>query len=61
MPVLVMFAENEFVFSIQNATKRAKCVISNLDLQIVDGASHLLSVSKPDYINAKVLEFMEWK
>lgn len=61
MPVLVMFGENEFAFSIQRATKRAKCVISNLDLQIVDGASHLLSVSKPDYINAKVLEFMEWK
>lgn len=58
MPVLVMFGENEFAFSIQRATKRAKCVISNLDLQIVDGASHLLSVSKPDYINAKVLEFM---
>ena len=56
MPVFVMFGENEFVFSLQNTTKR---VISNLDLQIVDGASYLLSVSKPDYINAKVLEFMD--
>lgn len=56
MSVFVMFGKNEFVFSLQNATKR---VISNLDLQIVDGASYLLSVSKPDYINAKVLEFMD--
>ena len=58
MPVLVMFGEKEFAFSIQKATKRAKSIISHLDLQIVDGASHLLPVSKPDYINSKVLEFI---
>lgn len=58
MPVLVMFGEKEFAFSIHKAAKRAKSIISNLDLQIVDGASHLLPVSKPDYINGKILEFI---
>lgn len=58
MPVLVMFGENEFAFSIQKAIKCAKCVVSSLDLQIVKGASHLLPVSSPDYINDKVLAFM---
>lgn len=58
MPVLVMFGEKEFAFSIQKATKRAKSIINDLDLQIVDAASHLLPVSKPDYINSKVMEFI---
>ena len=58
MPVLVMLGENEFAFSIQKAAKRAKSVIGNLDLQVVDGASHLLPVSRPDHVNANVLEFI---
>lgn len=58
MPVLVMFGENEYTFSIQKAAKRAKDVIYSLELQIVKGASHLLPVSRPDYINGKVLEFI---
>jgi pimeloyl-ACP methyl ester carboxylesterase len=58
MPVLVLLGENEFAFSIQKASKRAKSVISNLELQVVEEASHLLCVSKPDYINNKVLEFI---
>lgn len=58
MPVLVMLGENEFAFSIQKAVKRAKSVICNLELEIVEEASHLLPVSKPDYISKQVLEFM---
>lgn len=58
MPVFVLFGENEFAFSIPKAEKRARKVIRNLKLEIVKDASHLLPVSKPDYINKKVLEFM---
>lgn len=59
MPVLVMMGENEFAFSVNNATKRAKSVISNLELYIVAEASHPLCASKPDEINHKVLEFLQ--
>lgn len=59
MPVLVMLGENEFAFSIENAVKRAKSIIGNLELEIVEDASHLLAVSKPDYINNKVLKFIK--
>lgn len=59
MPVLVMLGENEFAFSVHKAIKRAKALLSNLELGIVEGASHLLCASKPDYINAKVLEFLD--
>lgn len=58
MPVLLLLGENEFAFSIKKATKRAKSVFPNLELYIVEEASHLLCVSKPDIINHKVLEYL---
>lgn len=58
MPVLVMMGENEFAFSVNSATKRAKSVISNLELYIVAEVSHLLCASKPKKINHRVLEFL---
>lgn len=58
MPVLVLLGENEFAFSIKRATKRAKSVFSSLELYIVEEASHLLCMSKPNYINDKILEFI---
>lgn len=58
MPVLVMLGEHEFAFSIDKATKRVKRLIYNVEIQIVKEASHLLSVSSPDYINRKVLDFI---
>ena len=59
IPVLVLLGENEFAFSVLKAEKRAKNVIDDLDIRIVEGASHLLPVSKPNYINTKVLEFIK--
>lgn len=59
MPVFVMFGENEFAFSIRKAEKRARSVLSNLELEIVKEASHLLPVSRPEYINKQVLNFIE--
>lgn len=58
MPVLVMFGENEFAFSIAKATKRAECLIQNSDIEVVKNASHLLCVSEPTTINNKVVEFI---
>lgn len=58
MPVLVMLGENEFAFSVQKAIKRAKAVISDLTIEMVADASHLLAVSKATYINHRVLEFI---
>lgn len=59
MPVLVLLGENEFAFPIKKAVKRAKSIINNLELEIVKDGSHLLAVSKPDYINNKVLQFIK--
>ena len=58
IPVFVLLGKNEFAFSTLKAEKRAKDVIGDLEIQIVEGASHLLPVSKPYYVNSKVLEFL---
>lgn len=58
MPVLILLGENEFAFSIKRATKRAESLFSNVELHVVEEASHLLCVSKPDYVNNKILEFI---
>ena len=58
MPVLLLLGENEFAFSIKKAEKRAKETLSNLEMEIVNDASHLLCASKPDDINEKILQFV---
>lgn len=58
IPVLVMFGENEFAFSVKKAMKRENQLIGNLNIEIIKEASHLLPVSKPDYVNEKVKGFL---
>lgn len=58
MPVLVLFGENEFAFSVHKAIKRARSLIKDLDLEIVKDASHLLSVSKSDCINQTIIQYI---
>lgn len=59
MPVLVLFGENEFAFDVRKARKRAEKCIRYLEMEVVLGASHLIPVSKPEYINGRILRFLE--
>lgn len=56
MPVLVLLGENEFAFDIRKAERRARKCIRHLELEIVKDASHLIPVSKPEYINDRIRE-----
>ena len=58
MSVLVLFGENEFAFDIRNAERRARKCIQHLELEIIKDASYLISVSKPEYVNDRVLRFL---
>lgn len=58
MPVLLMFGEQEFAFSTVKAKRRAEATIEHLYLENVQGASHLLPVSRPDYLNKKMKAFL---
>lgn len=59
MPIFVLFGENEFAFSINKAKKIAKTKLIHSQVEVVMDASHLLSFSKPDYINQKVIQFLD--
>ena len=59
IPVLVMLGENEFAFSVNKAVCCANLSIENIELQIVQGASHLLPLSKPEYVNQKICDFIK--
>lgn len=59
MPVLVLFGENEFAFDVRKAERRARKCIQHLEMEIVKDASHLIPVSKPEYINGRLLRFLK--
>lgn len=59
MPVLLLFGKNEFAFSVSKACKRANKSICNLQIEVIENASHLLPVSKPELINTKIKLFLK--
>ncbi len=61
MPVLALFGENEFAFDVQKATAAAKAIIADLQIETVKNTSHLLSVSAPEYVNERILDFLNNK
>lgn len=55
MPVLIMLGEKEFAFPVHQAEKRAKASIFNLNIEVVENASHLIPVSKAEYYNQRMI------
>lgn len=39
--------------------ERAKKCIQHLKMEVVQDASHLIPVSKPEYVNERILQFLE--
>lgn len=58
MPVFVMLGEKEFAFNIHKANNVALENISDLTIDIIKEASHLICVSKPEETNKKILKFL---
>ena len=58
MPTMILLGENEFAFNISKAITVAKSSISNLEIDVIKNASHLISVSAPDIVNCKISEFL---
>ena len=55
---LIMLGENEFAFDIHRAQMVAKNILKS-KIEIIKEASHLIPVSKPQYINSRILIFLE--
>jgi pimeloyl-ACP methyl ester carboxylesterase len=58
MPAMVLLGRNEFSFDIHKAESVAKVMINNLEIDIIEQASHLISVSVPNEINKKINMFL---
>jgi pimeloyl-ACP methyl ester carboxylesterase len=58
IPVLVLFGENEFAFNAAKAVRVAQSTVEDLKIETVENASHLISVSSPDYTNERILRFL---
>jgi pimeloyl-ACP methyl ester carboxylesterase len=59
MPVLLLIGSKEVVTKVEEVKERAEKLIRNLTFRIIDGASHTLSLDKPEIVNPLILEFLD--
>ena len=59
MPVLLLVGNKEVVTDIDKVKIRAEKMIKNLEFHVIDGASHTLSLDKPEIVNPLILDFLD--
>lgn len=57
-PVLLLIGDHEVIYQPERAIRRATRLVSNLKTEIVPNANHSAQYTAPDFVNAKVLEFL---
>jgi len=57
-PILLMFGENEVMYNVDEAYKRAENSSPCMTVELVEEVGHLMSMESPSYINRRVLEFL---
>lgn len=57
-PILLMFGENEVMYNVDEAYKRAVNSSPCMTVELVEEVGHLMSMENPSYINRRVLEFL---
>ncbi|MFT4402373.1 alpha/beta fold hydrolase [Bacillus sp. SW14] len=58
VPMLLMFGEHEVMYHQQMALERASILVPGIQAEIVKNAGHLLSLEQPEYVNQRVLSFL---
>ncbi|MCY8718814.1 alpha/beta fold hydrolase [Bacillus sp. S10C12M] len=58
VPILLMFGEHEVMYHQQMALERASVLVPEIQAEIVKNAGHLLSLEQPEYVNQRVLSFL---
>ncbi|MFH0348067.1 alpha/beta fold hydrolase [Bacillus vallismortis] len=57
-PMLLMFGEHEVMYHQQMALERASILVPGIQAEIVKNSGHLLSLEQPEYVNQRVLSFL---
>jgi pimeloyl-ACP methyl ester carboxylesterase len=58
-PTLLLVGEHEAIYNPRAAVRRAQRGIARLDAEIVTGTGHATIYDRPDYINPRVLAFLD--
>ncbi|WP_103107508.1 alpha/beta fold hydrolase [Brevibacillus reuszeri] len=59
IPILLLLSEHEVIYDPQSALKRASTFVPGIEAEIVKNAGHVLSMEQPEYINGRVLRFLD--
>lgn len=57
-PILLLLGDKEVMYDPKVALERARKFLPHLQSEMVQGVGHLMSLENPDYINARVLDFL---
>ena len=57
-PVLLLIGDHEVIYKPEKAIRRATRLVSGLKAEIVPGANHSAQYTAPDFVNARILEFL---
>ncbi|MEY4173276.1 MAG: hypothetical protein RI900_441 [Actinomycetota bacterium] len=57
-PMLYLHGRNDGCIGVEVAELAASMAPPNLTVEIVDGAGHFLHLERPDFVNARILEFL---
>ncbi|GED57562.1 alpha/beta hydrolase [Brevibacillus formosus] len=59
VPTLLLLSEHEVIYDPQSALHRASTFVPGIEAEIVKNAGHVLSMEQPEYVNGRVLSFLD--
>lgn len=59
VPICLLLGENEVMYNSNDAFSRAVSSVKHISVEIVKGVGHLMSMENPQYINERVLQFLD--
>ncbi len=57
-PVLLLIGDHEVIYRPEAVIRRAARLVPNLKAEMVPNANHSAQYTAPDFVNAKILEFL---
>lgn len=59
VPILLLLGEHEVIYDPQSAFNRASALVPGIEAEIIKHAGHVLSMEQPEYVNERVLRFLD--
>ncbi len=59
-PILLLLGEEEVMFNHRQALKRAQSLLQDLEVGVIPGAGHMLTLEQPESVNRRLVSFLDW-